>query len=336
MKIIALEEHVPLKSLDAALAKHPSEDALRTRCAGSPDLPYFPDMNLYCDVDARLADMNANGISMQVLSAPVCSGLLPKREAASVVREANDELAQIVASHPNRFGAFAVLPWSDPAAAARELERAMTKLGFQGAILAGRPTGGDAFLDDKRFAGVLEAAEALEAPIYVHPAAPKASVQECYYDGLGDQLSARLSLYGWGWHHETGIQVLRMILSGAFERFPNLQLIAGHWGEMVPFFLSRLDQALPQSATKLNRSIADTFRQNVYVTPSGIFDYPQLKFCMDVLGADRIIHSVDFPFIGNEDARAFVENAPIAEEEKEKIAFANAESLLRIGSRAVS
>lgn len=330
MKIIALEEHIPLKTLTQALAKYPSEDAVRTNCAGSPDLPYFPDMKLYGDIEMRLADMNRYGIAKQILSAPVCSGLLPEKEAAAVVSEANNELSQTVKMYPDRFGAFAVLPWSSPKAAAQELERAVNELGFQGAILAGRPTGKEAFLDDRQFAPVLEAAEALEVPIYIHPAAPMTAVQKCYYDGLGDQLSARLSLYGWGWHHEAGIQVLRMILSGAFEKFPKLQLIAGHWGEMVPFFLSRLDQALPQTVTKLTRSITDTFRRNVYVTPSGIFDYPQLKFCMDMLGADRIIHSVDFPFISNQDAKPFIQNAPIGDEDKEKIAHCNAEKLFKI------
>ncbi len=330
MKIITLEEHIPLKTLTHALAKYPSEDAVRTGCAGSPKLPYFPDMKLYGDVETRLADMDKYGITTQILSAPVCSGLLPEKEAASVVREANNELAQTVKMHPDRFGAFAVLPWSAPEAAAGELERAVNKLGFQGAILAGRPTGKEKFLDDKQFTPVLEATEALAVPIYIHPAAPMTTVQKCYYDGLGDRLSARLSLYGWGWHHEAGIQVLRMILSGVFEKFPKLQLVVGHWGEMVPFFLSRLDQALPQTVTKLNRSITDTFRQNVYVTPSGIFDYPQLKFCMEVLGVDRIIHSVDFPFISNQDAKSFIQNAPIGDEDKEKIAHCNAENLFKM------
>lgn len=332
MKIITLEEHIMLKTLNQALAKYPSEDALRTNCAGSPNLPYFPDMKLYCDIEMRLADMDKYGITKQILSAPVCSGLLPKTEAAAVAAEANDELQQIISRYPDRFGAFGVLPWSDPDAAVKELERVITKLRFQGVILAGRPTGKEVFLDDSQFAPILEAAEALHAPIYVHPAAPMTSVQKCYYDGLGEQLSARLALYGWGWHHESGIQLLRMILSGAFDRFPKLQLIAGHWGEMVPFFLSRLDQALPQSVTNLSRTITETFRQNIYITPSGIFDIPQLKFCIDVLGADRILHSVDFPFIGNEQARSFIENAPICEEAKEQICYRSADSLLNRSS----
>ncbi len=329
MKIIMTEEHIPLKTLSRALAKYPSEDAVRTSAAGSPDLPYYPDKELYGNIEKRIENMDRCGITKQILSAPVSTQLLSRKEAG-VVSEANDELAEIVKTHPDRFGAFATLPWKHIEASVKELERTITKLGFQGVILAGRASGEDTFLDDKAFLPILEAAESLNAPIYIHPAPPMASVQKSYYDGLGDRLSARLSLYGWGWHNEAGIQVLRLILSGAFERFPRLQVIAGHWGEMVPFFLSRLDQALPGSVTGLERTITETFKDNVYVTPSGIFDYPQLRFCMDVLGADRIIHSVDYPFILNDEALAFIENAPITISEKELIAYKNAERLFGI------
>ncbi len=329
MKIITIEEHIPLKTLSRALAGYPSEDAARTSAAGSPELPYYPDPELYCNIEKRIENMDSCGITKQILSAPVCTQLLPKEEAG-VVSAANDELAETVQKHPDRFGAFATLPWQNVEASVKELERAVTRLGFQGVILAGRASGEDKFLDDKAFLPILEAAESLNAPIYIHPAPPMTSVQKCYYDGLGDRLSARLSLYGWGWHNEAGVQVLRLILSGAFDKFPKLQVIAGHWGEMVPFFLSRLDQALPMSVTGLERTITETFKNNVYVTPSGIFDYPQLRFCMDVLGADRIIHSVDYPFILNDEAASFIENAPIAESEKQLIAYKNAEELFRV------
>ncbi len=329
MKIITIEEHIPLRALNMALAEYPSEDAAPTSAAASPDLPYYPDAELYCDLEKRIENMDRYGISKQILSAPVCTQLLPKKEAC-VVSEANDELAESVKKHPDRFGAFATLPWKNVGASVKELERAVTKLGFQGAILAGRASGEDKFLDDKAFLPILEAAEGLNAPIYIHPAPPMTSVRKCYYEGLGDRLSARLSLYGWGWHNEAGVQVCRLILSGAFERFPKLRVIAGHWGEMVPFFLSRLDQALPRSVTKLDRTITETFKDNIYVTPSGIFDYPQLRFCLDVLGADRIIHSVDYPFILNDEALAFIENAPITKSEKELIAYKNAKRLFGI------
>lgn len=329
MKIITVEEHIPLKTLGKALAKYPSQDSVRTSAAASPELPYFPDAELYGSLEKRIENMDTYGITKQILSDPACTQLLPASESG-IVSEANDELADIVKKYPSRFGAFATLPWSNVPASVRELERAVTKLGFQGVILAGRASGKEAFLDDKTFLPVLEAAESLNVPIYIHPAPPMTAVQKSYYDGLGDRLSARLSLYGWGWHNEAGVQLIRLILSGAFEKFPKLQIIAGHWGEMVPFFLSRLDQALPKAVTKLERTVTETFKENVYVTPSGIFDYPQLKFCIDVLGAERIIHSVDYPFILNDKAVSFVENAPITATEKELIAYKNAESLFGI------
>ena len=331
MRIITIEEHIPGSPLAEAVAKYAGADAPYSACAPGPGLPYAPDPTIFADVgEMRIANMDKYGIDVQILSVASQSALLPKEEAGPIVRETNDRMAQAISRHPDRFAGFAALPWSDPEEATRELERAVTRLGFKGAILSGRASAGKDFLDAPQFTPVLEAAEALGAPIYVHPAPPIRQVQEVYYAGLGDQLSARLSMYGWGWHNEAGIQILRMILSGAFERFPKLQLIGGHWGEMVPFFLSRLDQALPRSVTGLERTITDTFRQNVYITPSGIFDYPQLQFCMDVVGADRIIHSVDCPFISNEGAKPFLENAPISREDKEKIAHQNAQTLFRI------
>ncbi|MDO4516301.1 MAG: amidohydrolase family protein [Bacillota bacterium] len=331
MKIITTEEHVAIPLLAKALQKYPSPDAVRSAAATSPDLPFCPDMDLYRDVgDKRLADMDAHGITRQILSCPLQSQRLPAAEGVSVVRDANDFLADAVSRHPDRFSALAVLPWSNPEGAAAELERAVTRLGLKGAILAGRASGENAFLDDSRFSPVLEAAQALEVPIYVHPSATMAQVQDLYYGGLGEQLSARLSLYGWGWHHEAGVQILRMILSGAFERFPRLQLIAGHWGEMVPFYLARLDQALPRKATGLSRTITETFAQNVWVTPGGIFDYHQLQFVIQTLGAGRILHAADFPFLGNDGAKTFMEQAPIPEADKTKIAYQNAENLFRL------
>lgn len=331
MRIITIEEHIPGSPLAEAVAKYAGIDAPYSVYAPGPGLPYAPDQEIFADVgEKRIADMDANGIDMQVLSVASRSQLLPKEEAVPILTQTNDIMAEAISRHPDRFAGFAALPWSDPEGTARELERAMTKLGFKGAILSGRASAEKDFLDAPQFTPVLEAAEALDAPIYIHPAPPIRQVQEVYYAGLGDQLSARLSMYGWGWHNEAGIQILRMILSGAFERFPKLQLIGGHWGEMVPFFLSRLDQALPQSVTGLERTITETFRQNVYITPSGIFDHPQLRFCMDVVGADRIIHSVDCPFISNEGAKPFLENAPISREDKEKIAHQNAEKLFRV------
>ncbi len=327
MKIITIEEHLAGAPINHYLAKYAEEDAPYTAMAHGKGRPYDADPELFGDLDKRrIEDMDKYGITMQILSCPAKSQLLPANEAPGIVRETNDHIAQVVKKHPERYGAFALLPWSAPDEAAKEAER-VKSLGFQGILLAGRASAGKEFLDDKQFLPVLEACEALGLPIYVHPGAPLKAVQEPYYGGLGDEVSARLSLHGWGWHNEAGIQVLRTILAGRFEQFPKLQLIAGHWGEMLPFFLSRLDQSMPMSVTKLERTVTETFKQNVYVTPSGIFDYPQLKFCVEVVGADRIIHSVDCPFISNEGAKPFIENAPISDVEKAQIAYKNAELL---------
>ena len=329
MRIITVEEHTVSPSLNKALAKYGRGGAPYQALAHAKGYPYDADPVLFADLGAkRIADMDAAGIDMQVLSCPVQPQQLPPDIAVSAVRDANDELMAEISKHPNRFAGFCALPWPNPDAAAQELERA-AKMGYCGVLIGGRAIQEGGFLDDLRFTPVLEAAEALQMPIYVHPGAPMDAVQQAYYAGLDDLVSARLSLFGWGWHHEAGIQVLRMILAGVFDRFPKLQVISGHWGEMVPFFLSRLDQALPQKATHLEKTITETYRQHVYVTPSGILDYPQLKFCMDVLGVDRILHSVDFPFIENQGAKEFIENAPISDADKEKIAHGNAEQLLK-------
>lgn len=327
MKIITIEEHLAGAPINRYLEKYAADDAPYTAAAHKKGRPYEADPELFADLDrCRIEDMDKYGITMQILSSPSKSQLLPAGEAAPIVAETNDYISEVVKKHPDRYGAFALLPWSAPDAAVKEVERVKAR-GFQGILLAGRASAGDEFLDDIQFMPVLEACEALKLPIYIHPGAPLKAVQKPYYGGLGEEISARLSLHGWGWHNEAGIQILRCILAGRFEQYPDLRLIAGHWGEMLPFFLSRIDQSMPQMVTRLERTVTDTFKQNVYITPSGIFDYPQLKFCVEVVGAERIIHSVDCPFISNEGAKPFIENAPLNDVQKAQIAYKNAEEL---------
>lgn len=327
MKIITTEEHLAGAPISRYLARYAAEDAPYGPLSRVKGRPLAPDPVLLHDLDQRrLEDMDRHGITMQILSCPVKAQLLPPGEAPAIVRETNDYVWAAVTRHPDRYGAFALLPWSAPEEAVKEAQR-VKAMGYHGVVLVGRASGGPDFLDAPCFRPILEACEGLKLPLYLHPGAPLRAVQEPYYGGLGEEVSARLSMHGWGWHNEAGVQVLRVILSGTLDRFPGLRLIAGHWGEMVPFFLSRLDQSLPQEVTGLSRTITDTFRAQVYVTPSGMFDLPQLNFCLAVLGADRILHSVDFPFVGNQGARDFLRNAPISQRDRERIAHENAEDL---------
>ena len=342
MKIICLEEH----TMDADLAK--AGQAALMREAGyladigsrwkdrpdpSDDRPHLRAMDesmaVGRDVGAgRLKDMDANGIDMQVLSYSTAAQLVPAERAVELSRAANDRLADAVRANPSRFAGFAALPWQQPEAAARELERAVSELGMKGALIVGRP--GDTFLDDARYAPVLAKLDALGVPLYVHPGPPLPQVRDPYYGGFDKDVSARLSLFGWGWHNEAGIHVIRLMLAGAFDRFPNLQVISGHWGEMVPFYLQRMDDTLPREATGLSRTITDTYRAHVHVTPSGMLNLPHFKFIQEVVGVDRILFAVDYPYLTNTGARRFLEALPVGDADRAKIAHANAETLLRL------
>jgi len=184
--------------------------------------------------DLRIAAMDDQGVDVQVLSlnSPGVQNL-PAADAVSVARQANDALGEIVASHPDRFQGFAAIPTPDPEGAARELERAIVTLKFRGALLNGRT--GSVNADDIRFDALYRTAARLQAPLYLHPQTPVRPVRAAYYSGLGEQLDAGFANYGIGWHYETGVQLLRMIFAGVFDRHPDLQVIVGHWGEAILF-----------------------------------------------------------------------------------------------------
>lgn len=329
MRLIAVEEHTSNAAINRAARAVMKQAAPNYYKGLRPELPYFPGPGQMADLgEKRLADLDANGIDMQVLISGG-SMWMPPEQAVPLAQAANDELAAAVSLHPDRYAAFAVLPTCAPDAAARELERA-EKMGFRGAAIIGRP--GETFLDDLAYAPILEAASRRSMPLYLHPGLPIRSVQQAYYEGLDPVVSGRLLSFGWGWHAEAGVQLILLILSGAFDRWPGLQVITGHWGEMVPFFLDRLDESLPPEATGLSRTISETFREHIYVMPSGMFSVPQLLFTLQVLGADHILFSVDYPFVPNAGARAFLEHAPISEGDREKIAHKNAEQLLRLSA----
>ncbi|MBO0702015.1 MAG: amidohydrolase, partial [Candidatus Dormibacteraeota bacterium] len=224
--------------------------------------------------------------------------------------------------------AFAALPTADPPAAATELERTVSRHGFKGGIVNGHTEG--RYLDDRRFWPVLEAAEALGVPIYLHPATPPAPVVEACYAGFSPFVSFTLSNSAWGWHVDTGLHVLRLVLAGAFDRFPRLQLVVGHLGEALPFMLARTSNRLPPEATGLPRTIEEYVREHVHLSISGFFTVPPFLNALLELGADRLLFSVDHPFSPNGEGRAFLDALPISRADREKIAHGNAERLLRL------
>lgn len=321
MKIIALEEHFQLAEVREAVAR---------LLPASHQSFYNPPTALLEDLGAgRLQAMDTMGVDVQVLS-HTASGIsqIPAAESIALSRAINDQLAEAVRAHPDRFAGFATLPTPDPEAAARELERSVKTLGFKGAMIHGRTN--DRFLDDPTFNPILEAAAALDVPIYLHPAPPPKAVWNAYYAGFDSAVSESLATFGWGWHLDTGIHALRMVLGGVFDRYPNLQIILGHWGEMIPFYQARFAEAMSHTTKYLQRPVADYFTQQMHITPSGMFTLPPFMLALQLWGADRILHSVDYPFRADDQARAFLESAPISPADKAKIAHGNAERLFKL------
>lgn len=315
MRVIALEEHFLAPAVARQFEGLPMAPAL---------VRQLSDLG-----EARITDMDAAGIDYQILghTAPGLQGVLGP-EAAAVARETNDFVADAVRQNPSRLGAFAVLPTADPEAAARELEHAKHDLGFVGSMINGMTAG--KFLDDSSFEPLLAAAEELRMPIYLHPAAPPPPVREAYFHNLSPTNEFALSTAGWGWHAETATHVLRIILGGVFDRHPDLQLVIGHMGEALPFFLARIDWVFNQFPTQLQHPVSEYFQRNIHITTAGVFTLPPLLCSLMVVGAPRILFSVDYPYSTTTDATAFLRAAEISAPDKELIAHGNAERLFGI------
>ncbi len=327
MRIVALEEHCTFPDLAARI--RPEAIVARGLTPGGHQPPVVARRDQLQDVGAaRLADMDAAGITLQVLSvAQAGADLLPGKEGADLAHDINDRLAQTVAEHPDRYAAFAHLPTSAPYLAADELERCVAQHRFLGGMVNG--TTGGLFLDDPKFEPLLARFEQLGVPLYLHPAPPPPAVREVYYDRLPGHSSLLLSIAGWGWHSETAIHVLRLVLSGTLDRHPKLKLIIGHMGEGLPAMFARFDQVFADEARdRLTRTVTQTMTDQVWVTTSGFFSLPPLTALLSTFGADRILFSVDYPFSPNKKATDFVRSLPIAEADRIKLAHGNADRLL--------
>jgi predicted TIM-barrel fold metal-dependent hydrolase len=266
--------------------------------------------------------MDETGLDVQVLSltAPGVQSL-EATDAAALQIASNDFLAETVHSNPERYQGFATLATPNPKSAARELERAVTKLGLNGAMLFGRTR--DRNLDHPDNEPIFEAAAALRAPLYIHPQSPLPAVREAIYSGFGDTVDNAFATHGLGWHYETGLQILRMVLAGVFDRHPDLQVVTGHWGEVVLFYLDRIDEM--QRTAKLKRPVSEYFRSNVSVTASGVWSQRYLRWAIEVLGVERIMFSTDYPyrFTHENGARRFLEEADLSVADKTSIANGN-------------
>jgi uncharacterized protein len=323
MRIITLEEHFTTPAI-----LNSSSSGQGGGLMTNPYLQSLQDKML--DVGAgRLADMDASSISMQVLSMP--ANVIDKMEhsaAQALARDTNDFMAAAVKAHPDRFAAFATLALQEPAKAAAELERCVRQLKFKGVMVNGTING--QFLDDPKFTPFLEAAEALDVPIYLHPAQPPKPVMDAYFGGLPGQLGFALATAGWGWHVETGLHGLRLIISGIFDRFPRLRIIIGHMGENLPFSIARAQAVFARGAWNLRRPFSEYFQNHFYFTTSGYFTIPPFLCMLQVVGADRIMFSVDYPVSPNAVGRKFLDSLAVSPEDLEKIAHGNAEKLLNL------
>ena len=323
MKIVGLEEHFVTPSILAAWKALPAEYkdlALKNSTEGEVE-PRLLDLS-----QKRFEAMKDAGVDIQVLSLTT-PGVqnLERSDAVALQVELNDALAATVRANPDKLQGFATLATPDPKAAAGELERVIKKLGLHGAMLFGRTR--ERNMDHRDFWPIYEVAASLRAPIYVHPQTPVAPVRKAYYEGYGDEMDSLFSRPGIGWHYETGVQLLRLILSGVFDEFPDLQIITGHWGEVVLFYLERIDLLSKKSGLKL--PISEYFRRNISVTPSGTFSQRYLRWAIEVIGVERILFSTDYPYAmaPNGGARAFLEKAELSQTDREKIAFGNWERL---------
>jgi len=273
--------------------------------------------------ELRVREMDEAGIDLQVLSetAPATQNLAPDA-AVTLARRSNDFLHAAIGRQPDRFAGFATLPTPDPAAAADELERAVTRLGFKGAMIMGLTHG--RFFDEKPFWVIFERAAALDVPIYIHPGPPHPAVIEAYYKGYPGLIGAPL-----GFTVETMTQSARIIVSGVLDDYPGLKIILGHLGEALPFLLWRIDDTLAKQV-KLPRGFADYFRQHFYLTTSGAFSDSALLCSIAELGAERIMFSVDWPYQPNVPGRKFIDAAPISTHDRTLILGQNARALLKL------
>jgi predicted TIM-barrel fold metal-dependent hydrolase len=324
MRVIAIEEHF----LTPMYRQHVSANEYRNFYLSSRGRIMGHDIieeNLDID-ERRIANMDANGVELQVLSfgSPGPQGFAAD-VAIPMARDANDRLYQAIQQNPRRFAGFAALPAADPEAAADELERCVLKLGFKGAMIHSHQQG--EFLDARKYWPMWERAETLGVPIYLHPALPHPAVVKAYFDGYEE-----LARAPWGFAVDTSCHFLRLVFCGLFDAYPKLKIILGHLGEGLPFAMHRLHDHSWAAAKRrgLERSPLEYLQENLLVTTSGNWFEPAFVCTLLALGADNILFAVDWPYESNKTGMEFLKKLAISDADKAKIAHLNAERVLRL------
>ena len=319
MRLIAIEEHLLSSDVrNAWAAAPPPYDPVSAVADGGEIGDRLADLG-----EGRLALMDEQGVDVQVLSltTPGLHNLEPGA-AVELARRTNDLIASACARRPDRFQGFAALPTPDPDAAPRELERAVRELGLKGALLCGRTR--ERHLDHPALRPLLAAAAELGVPLFIHPQTPAPAVREASYSGIGDRADLALAAFGLGWHYEAGLEWVRLVAAGVFDELPDLQVILGHWGEVVLFYLERTAAVL-ERVLELKRPLAECARRNLYVTGSGIWSETYLRRCLEIVGPERLLFSTDYPYQYRPGggARRFLEAAPLDDAAREALAHGN-------------
>lgn len=328
MRLIAIEEHVlPSMVREAWAAAPPPHDPVSAFADGGEAGTRLADLG-----DGRLALMDEQGVDVQVLSltTPGLHNLEPA-PAVATARFVNDLIAEACARRPDRFQGFATLPTSDPQAAPRELERAVRELGLKGAMLCGRTR--ERHLDHPDLRPMLAEAARLGVPVFIHPQTPPPAVREASYSGLGGTADLALAAFGLGWHYEAGLQWVRLAAAGVFDDLPDLQVILGHWGEVVLFYLERTS-AVFERALSLKRPLAEYARRNLYVTGSGLWSEAYLLRCREIVGPERLLFSTDYPYQYRPGGtpRRFLDAAPLDAAGREALAHGTWDRLANTGT----
>jgi len=279
--------------------------------------------------DKRIAIMERNRVDFAVLSI-AGPGVQVEKAAAVALKKsksANDFLAKEIQKRPTRYGGFAHLAMQNPLEAADELERCMRDLKFQGAMINGQTNG--EYLDLDKYSVFWERVATLEAPIYLHPANPVD--HPAAYAGHTELWGPVCS-----WAFETAVHALRLVFAGVFERYPKATLVLGHMGETLPMNLWRFDSrwmVCNRGSRTLPQMPSFYIKRNIAITTSGVCADAPLRCALDAMGEDNVMFSVDYPFEKTELAAEFIEQAKISENERNKVAFANAKRILHLEKR---